>query len=205
MAWVDLLILVAAGWGLFKGLRSGAVQQIAGFAGFFLALVFAAALMDEAGVLLVRSFGLSPRIATLAGFGVVMGGALLVLGILTRGVEKLFEAARIGFVNRALGAGVGMLRSLLVVSALLVPLRALGVPDAQTRAASPFYAPVVALLPWVWDHTGGLVDDGWRLRDQIDALVDAPGTPSTPATTAPPPARPAPNPARPNPNTRRVD
>ena len=188
MAWVDLLILVAAGFGVFKGIRTGAVRQIVGFGGFFVALLLATALMDEVGAMLVASFSISPRISTLAGFGVVMIGALLVLGILTRVLEKTVDAVHLGVVNRGLGGAVGMVRSLLVVSAVLVPLRTIGVPRAEVREASPFYAPVAALLPFVWDHTGGLVDEGWRLRDRIDGLVDAPAAPDS--LSAPPDARP---------------
>lgn len=203
MAFVDLAILVAAGYGVFKGVRSGAVQQLVGIGGFALALILSAALMDEVGAMLVASFGISPRVSTLAGFGVLMIGTLLVLGILSRMLDKLFESAHLGFVNRGVGGGIGMIRSLLVVSAVLVPLRAINLPNEATRDASPFYAPVAALLPWVWDRTGGLVDEGWRLRDRIDAMVDVPAdssaTPAAPATPASPT-----NPTRPNPNTRTV-
>jgi len=209
MAWVDLLILVAAGYGVFKGIRTGAVRQIVGFAGFFVALLLATALMDEVGAMLVASFSISPRISTLVGFGVTMIGALLVLGILTRVLEKTIEAAKLGVVNRGVGGAVGMVRSLLVVSAVLVPLRTIGVPRADVREASPFYAPVAALLPFVWDHTGGLVDEGWRLRDRIDALVDMPGRPDSlaapPASRPPTGAETAPAPRRPAPRTRTVE
>jgi len=200
MAFVDLAILIAAGYGVFKGVRSGAVQQLVGIGGFVLALILATALMDEVGAMLVASFGISSRVSTLAGFGVLMIGSLLVLGIVSRMLDKLFESARLGFVNRAVGGGIGMIRSLLVVSAVLVPLRALNVPNEATRVASPFYTPVAALLPWMWNRTGGLVDEGWRLRDRIDAMVDVPDGTSSGLPAAVPP----PNPTRPQPNTRTV-
>lgn len=205
MAFVDLAILVAAGYGVFKGVRSGAVQQLVGIGGFFLALILAAALMDEVGAMLVASFGISPRVSTLAGFGVLMIGTLLVLGIVSRTLDKLFESVRLGFVNRAVGGGIGMVRSLLVVSAVLVPLRVVNLPAEATREASPFYAPVAALLPWVWDRTGGLVNEGWRLRDQIDGLVDTPSAPLPEPPSNAPASRPAtPNPTRPQSHTRTV-
>ena len=72
LTWIDLLVLVVGGWGAFKGARTGAVRQVVGVVGLFVALAFAAALKDTAGAMLAGSFHLSPRVAPLAGFGVVL-------------------------------------------------------------------------------------------------------------------------------------
>ena len=189
MTWVDALAVAAFGGGLLQGLASGALRQIAAVVGFVLALVLAVHGMDEAGALLRASLGISERAAPLAGFVAVFFAVELVVFAVARAVEGVLGALKLGVVNRVFGGALGGLRGLLVLSALLVPLGYVGLPRAETREASRFYEPVVALLPWVWGHSGGVLGGARSLGTTFGRLVgDAEAVPAdslAPADTPP--------------------
>ncbi len=143
----DLLIAAVVLAGAVSGWRSGALRQIAGVAAFLGALLVGLWLMDEVGAMLAASLDLSARVAPLAGFIVLFIGVQVAVAAVVRMVEGALDAAKIGVVNRAGGAVIGALRSALVVSAVLVPLRFANVPSAEARAASVLYEPVSRVLP----------------------------------------------------------
>lgn len=146
----DLLLAAVLLVGAFSGWRSGALKQIAGIGSFFVGLLVGLWGMDEVGAMLAASLNLSARAAPLAGFVVLFIGVQLVIAALVRALEAVLDAVKIGALNRLAGAALGVLRTALVASAVLVPLRFIGVPSEDARRASILYEPVARTMPWVW-------------------------------------------------------
>ncbi len=153
----DLLLAAVLVSGAVSGWRSGALRQIAGLGSFLVALLVGLWGMDEVGALLAASLGLSARAAPLAGFAVVFLGVQLAIAALVRALEALLDTAKIGAVNRLAGAGLGTLRTALVASAVLVPLRFVNVPPVESRETSLLYGPVSEAMPWAWSVAGDRV------------------------------------------------
>lgn len=166
----DLLLAAVIVAGAVSGWRSGALRQIAGLGGFLVALLVGLWGMDEVGELLQASIGLSARALPLAGFVVVFVGVQLAIAALVRALEALLDTAKIGVLNRLAGAGLGTLRSALVASAVLVPLRFVDVPPAESRESSILYGPVSEAMPWAWSVAGDHVPPlASRFRRAVDA------------------------------------
>ena len=180
MTWIDLMIVVVAGGAMASGFSSGLIRQAAGIVGFLLALALAVRGMDGVGAMLAASLGFSARIAPLAGFALVFIAVQVAVSVVAGVAEKIAGALKLGIVNRAGGALVGGLRALLVLSAVFVPLRFVGVPRPETRAASPLYEPVAGMLPVAWRVAGaaGIPGLAERFRHAIntartDSTADA--------------------------------
>ncbi len=181
----DVLVLVLLAGGFYSGWRSGAIRQVAGAVGFLLALGLAVRTMGPVGALVRASLGVSPRVAPLAGFVVVFVGVQVALFAAVRVLEGLTKATHTTVLNRLGGAALGALRTALVVSAVLVPLRFVNVPKAETRATSVLYTPVSASLPKLWNTVRGRAP---ALADRFRAVI-GPAADSTDADSLrlPPP------------------
>jgi membrane protein required for colicin V production len=151
----DLIVLVLLAGGFLSGWRSGAIRQVAGVVGFLLALWLAVRTMQPVGALLQPSRGVSPRVAPLAGFVVVFVAVQVAIFAAVRALEAATKATKLTPVNRLGGGALGALRTALVVSAVLVPLRFVGVPGAETRERSVLYTPVSEAMPRFWNALRG--------------------------------------------------
>ena len=152
---LDLILAALVGLGVWHGLRTGVLSQLAGTVGLVLAFWLALALMEPAGALVVMSLGLSERLGPILGFvtmfTVVLAGSVFV----TRVVQRALEGLRLSFVNKLAGGAFGGLRAALGLSVLLLVSGVMpgGAPllvGTEAREGSALYEPVRALAPAAW-------------------------------------------------------
>lgn len=152
--------------GAAVGFWKGAIRQLASIVGLLAGLLLARALFvavgDRLGVALGTSVALARGLAfVLIGVGVPL--CFLILGSL---LTRLAEGLRLGFVNRCLGAGLGGLKFVLLLS---IVLRILAFADGEdyligrtTKEQSLFYIPVKDVsgyfYPAMKDMTNHLTD-----------------------------------------------
>ncbi len=113
MTTLDLIILAACAAGLWRGFQTGLIRQATSLIGYAIALIFALALMDQTGLLVAESLGLSARVAPVVGFVVVFVVLLILVSFLTNLLERALEAVSLSAVNRVAGGAVGVLKAAL--------------------------------------------------------------------------------------------
>lgn len=158
MAPLDLIILGVVGIGVWRGLVTGVLMQLAATAGIVLAFWFAAAWMEPVGAAVVSSLSLSETLAPVLGFVVTFAAVLAAVFFGTRAVQTVVEGLKLSFVNKLAGAAFGGLRAafglsvaLLLTSAVALPGAGPGLLGDATREGSVLYAPVHAIAPAAWD------------------------------------------------------
>ena len=155
---LDLGILGIVGFGVWRGLRTGALSQFVGTLGLVVGLIAGVLLMQPVGAVVVGSLGLSERLAPVLGFvvtlGVVLGGA----AVAARLVRNALDLLKLGLLDRVAGAGVGGLRAALGLRVLLLVTGPLALPGGEplvlgweARERSVLYEPVRAIAPAAWD------------------------------------------------------
>ena len=107
MTTLDLILMAACAAGLWRGYQTGLIRQATSLVGYAIALIFALALMDQTGLLVAQSLGLSARVAPVVGFVVVFVILLVLVSFLTNLLEKALDAVSLSFVNRIAGGAVG--------------------------------------------------------------------------------------------------
>ncbi len=123
LAWVDWALIAALVLSVIVGLVRGFVFELMSLVGWLVAWIvaqwFAA---DLAAVLPIGTPGSTLNLA--AAFAIVFVGCLVVWALLARLVRLLIHATPLSLVDRALGAGFGLVRGgvLLLALALLVAL-----------------------------------------------------------------------------------
>lgn len=157
MTGLDAVLGAVLAFGLWRGLRTGALLQIVGTVGWVVGFVAASALMAPVGEAVAASLGVSTRTGPVLGFITVFGVVLGALTIAAHAMRKTLKAIKLGALDTAAGGGVGALRAGFGLSVMLLASSYAPIPGggpilvaAEDREASLLYGPVEALAPEVW-------------------------------------------------------
>ena len=161
---LDYVIIVLVAVGVWRGWKTGALRQLASLAALVAAFLFAGALADKIGEVVVESLGLSPRTAPAVGFLVVLVGIFAAAQATAHAARKVLQAIRLGGIDSLVGGTIGGLKAALAVSCLFVALAALRLPgdadpllDPDPTGQSLLAEPVESLAPAAW----GLFPKAW--------------------------------------------
>ncbi len=157
MSIVDVLIIIAVGAGLVRGMTTGFLRQVLGLAGFIVALVLGLELMAFVGDKLGTALGFGLTVSRVIGFIVVFSVVQIAVLLLTRLAEAAAGALKLTMLNRLGGGVAGALKAVLFVSITLVLLARMNVPSEEGRRESVLYGPMALLVPSMWD----LVAEAW--------------------------------------------
>ncbi len=157
MGKLDLFMGAVLAFGLWRGLRTGALSQIVSTVGWVVGFVAATALMTPVGEIVVASLGVSPRTAPVLGFIVVFGAVLAALTAVSHVLRKTLEAIKLGSLDTAAGGGIGALRAAFGLSVFMLTTSFAPIPGStpfaiteETRESSIFYDPIEAIAPEIW-------------------------------------------------------
>ena len=157
MGGLDLVLGALLAVGVWRGLRTGALTQIAGTVGWVAAFVVGTALMEPVGEAVAAGLQVSARLAPVLGFVVVVVAVVGAITVAAHGLRKAAEAVKLGGVDRLAGGLFGGLRAAFGLSVLLLATGYAPIPgggpvlvSAKARDASLLYDPVRALAPEVW-------------------------------------------------------
>jgi membrane protein required for colicin V production len=124
MFWLDTIILITLGAGALFGALSGLLRQVARIAGFCLALYASIYLNTPVSQWFGRYFleEADPRVVRAASYAAVFVAVLLLVMMVTFVLEKALVAAHLKPLDRLLGAGLGFLKTGLILGALLLAI-----------------------------------------------------------------------------------
>ena len=119
MTTIDIVILIVLGAGAKVGFTKGFLKQLAGLLGLVAGLLIAKALYATVAERFFLPLTDSLTVAQGIAFVVIWLAVPLAFLLLATLLTKAMEAVALGWVNRLLGAGLGLLKSALLVSLLI--------------------------------------------------------------------------------------
>jgi len=112
----DFVILIILGIFVFNGVRKGFLREVAGLVGIVIAFILAVRFMDDLSVIFTYFLGLSPRIAVVVTAIVIFILVVVAFVLMAKVVRKLMELATLGWIDRLMGAMLGLLKGVIIVS-----------------------------------------------------------------------------------------
>lgn len=167
--WIDGVILLIVGFGLWRGFLAGFIHQAAHIAGLVLGFIFGIRFMYPAGRLLTGMLDFSEQAAPLLGFVLVFLGILLAVIFLAQLVERLMGAINLSTLNRLLGGVLGALEAVLLISVMLWVTDPLNFPGEEIRTDSLLVEPIEVVAETAWNYTADLWPEINRLSREIGA------------------------------------
>ncbi len=119
MTTIDIVILIVLVAGAIVGFTKGFLKQLAGLLGLVAGLLIAKALYATVAERFFLPLTDSLTVAQGIAFVVIWLAVPLAFLLLATLLTKAMEAVALGWVNRLLGAGLGLLKSALLVSLLI--------------------------------------------------------------------------------------
>ena len=116
MTIIDIIILIALGAGVIIGFLKGFIRQLASILGLIVGLLAAKALYTSLAVKLCPTVTDSMTVAQILAFVIIWIAVPLIFTLVASVLTKAMEAVSLGWLNRLLGAGLGALKYLLLVS-----------------------------------------------------------------------------------------
>lgn len=143
MSWIDILILIILAGGLIEGVLRGFIRSVVGVVSVAVGFYFARLFGEDGAAWISDAWDLQPLIAEAVAYALIFTIISFAASLLSRLLGNLVKAVRLSWLNRLLGAGVGLLKGLL---AALIIIFALGRIDeakpfipAQEREQSLFF------------------------------------------------------------------
>ena len=119
MTTIDIIILIALGAGVIVGFMKGFIRQLASILGLIVGLLAAKALYTSLAVKLCPTVTDSMTVAQILAFVIIWIAVPLIFTLVASVLTKALEAVSLGWLNRMLGAGLGALKYLLLVSLVI--------------------------------------------------------------------------------------
>ena len=116
MTTIDIIILIALGAGVIIGFMKGFIRQLASILGLIVGLLAAKRLYTYLAEKLCPTVTDSMTVAQILAFVIIWIAVPLIFTLVASVLTKAMEAVSLGWLNRLLGAGLGALKYLLLVS-----------------------------------------------------------------------------------------
>lgn len=112
---LDILLAIPLGYFIFKGWRRGLIYELAALAGIIIGC-WAATHLSTA---VAETLSLKGEGAVLVAFFITFVGAIVLANFLGKALEKIVKLVKVNFLNKLMGALLGMVKCLCVLSVLL--------------------------------------------------------------------------------------
>ncbi|MBT3747876.1 MAG: CvpA family protein [Bacteroidetes bacterium] len=150
MNWLDLVLGLLIAGGLISGFKNGIIGEIATLAALILGIWGAIKFSWWTGDLLI-SLGINSSYMHIIAFVVTLIIIVVLIQILAKFLNKPLESMALGFVNRIAGMAVGVIKSALIVSVILVVIESIDEESklikADVKEKSVLYEPLSNLVP----------------------------------------------------------
>ena len=117
---IDLILLLCLGWGAYKGFRKGFIIQICGILALVLAIWGGFAFTGKLEPFMQKQFQFGELACYVVSFIIVFCLILLMGYTFGHLVSKVAETFALGMINRLMGAAIGIIANVLILSALIL-------------------------------------------------------------------------------------
>ena len=148
---IDVIFLILLLISAVSGFVKGFILSIASFVGFFLGIMISFRFAGDVQQWLMVITGAEGGYLYFVGFLICFAVVVALVYMLGKIIEKAIEMVALGFINRLAGAAFGMLKTMLIFSALIYALSYID-PEkrlitTEQQESSLFYRPLENLLP----------------------------------------------------------
>jgi membrane protein required for colicin V production len=150
---LDFLILIPVVWLCIRGFGKGLIIELATLAGLALGILAAYFFADNLEVLIKDYFSFNSNTTRIIAYVIIFLLVMLVLFIIGKLVEKSVDLVAMGWLNKLLGAVVGIAKGIVLVCIILFLIEKFDpsqkVIKPNVKEKSMFYQPAMELVHFV--------------------------------------------------------
>jgi membrane protein required for colicin V production len=143
----DWIVLIPLFYFAFMGLKNGLVKEVFGMVGIILAIFLSIHFMDPLASILKPMFDKHANMAPYISAFIIFFSILIIVHLLIYIITKLLSVVALSLPNRIFGLFFGIVKSGLIISAILILLSGFNIPGKDTRMQSKTYPYIITLAP----------------------------------------------------------
>lgn len=175
MSWFDIIILLILLGAFINGMQKGFALQLAGLISIVLAAIFAGKVACIILPYLLKTVSISESIARVVSYALAFIIIVFAIGFIGKMVHTLIVALHMGFINKILGAVLGVLSASLVLS-IFINLAIILDPEEviltkKFKTETLFYSKIQQAAPIIVPY---LKEEVWdkHIQEKINQLKD---------------------------------
>lgn len=169
MNYIDIIIIIILAWSLFRGFKNGLFIEVASVAALIFGIWGAIRFSGYTQNRLIEFFDMQTEYLGLIAFAITFIGIVVLVHFLANALDKVLKAVALGFVVRILGMVFAALKTVLIMSILLVILstidQKINFLPHEKITESRLYRPVADFAPMLFP-----IIEGNDLRKSFDKL-----------------------------------
>lgn len=143
---IDIFIIVLMLWALYSGWRAGFIKELVSGLGILIGLLVAALCYSAFGKYLLVEGTETNMVTSIIAFFLLWIAVPIVLGFVANLLTKALKGMALGMPNSILGAGVSLLKFLILISCVLNVMDGLHIMNQDKVQDSKLYKPVTGAL-----------------------------------------------------------
>ena len=151
MNWLDLLLAVPMAWGLYKGLTSGFIMEVAQLVGLIAGIAIGVGFANELADFIYKNSEITNDLLPIIAFGIILLGVVILVHFFARAIQGLANAMALSWLNKIAGALFGILRMAFLLSTVILLFNRAQLLErfnkGETATGSFLYGPVGKVAP----------------------------------------------------------
>lgn len=157
MSGVDIALVVFILIGAYSGFKQGFLMELFSLLAIFLGVLGGFKLMGWAMVLLADRFNVDQKVLPYFAFAAVFVGIVIVVNLIGKMLKLSVDKSFLGRMDQAAGAGLGLLKTIFMLSVVLWIMDSLKVNLDRWNEDSWLYPLVAGFAPKVTHWVGELI------------------------------------------------
>lgn len=169
---IDVVVLIVIVLSLIKGFGKGLIMALFSTLALIIGLAAAVKFSAVAAPVISQNLGIDGQFLPIVSFLAIFLVVIIVIRLAGKAIEKTFETASIGFVNRAGGAVLYLILYLAITSILFYYIEKMGLIRSETMEASVTWDWIAPWGPAVLDGIGMLIPIFKNMFDSLNGFFE---------------------------------
>jgi membrane protein required for colicin V production len=150
---LDFIILLPVIWLIIRGFQKGLILELASLIGIILGIIAAYYFANNVQNLIKEYFSVKEQTSRIIAYIAIFLTVMIIVYLIGKMLEGLIDVVAMGWLNKLLGAIVGLAKGIVVVCIILYIFEKTdthqNVITPGVKAGSFFYQPCMQLVHWV--------------------------------------------------------
>ncbi len=169
---LDIILVVLLIFGAVRGFQTGLLLELIQFTSFFIALIVAFNLMDNAVLFLEQHFDQPKGLLSIFSFVGLFIIVIVALNLLGKGIKSLLDMTLLGSLDDIAGAALGIFKWALMISIFFWIFTYFDITiSAEYRAGTYVYPVIESIAPWLLEQLATVFPFIQDLIDQSKEMI----------------------------------
>lgn len=174
MNWFDAVLALPLIWGLYKGVTSGFIMEMARLVGLIAGIAIGVGFANELADLIYTNTDVTNDFVPIIAFAFIFVGVIILVHFFAKAIQGVAKAMALGWANQVAGGMFGILRMAFLISTVILLFNRAELLErfnkGENASGSLLYEPISKVAPFLLPVLEELNKD--NLFDKTDRKFD---------------------------------